>query len=150
MYELQLRGISSDSDIHTLRKLFRAVVTDKVPCDVRNLTTRSVEELFETIHFKAVEMQNLIKQQEAELFQQSPRFRTRLEHLRGRLRHITELDPCASSDFFSRLDEADDRLIIDGPLDGCIEVRRTGDKKKTWSDCGSLSVLRLQVTSGPY
>ena len=34
--------------------------------------------------------------------------------------------------------------------DGVQQVRRTGDDKKTWSDCGSLSVLRLQVTSGPY
>jgi len=30
LYELLVRGISSDSDVHTLRKLFRAVVTDKV------------------------------------------------------------------------------------------------------------------------
>ena len=110
MNELQVRGISSDSDVHTLRKLFRAVVTDKVPCDVRNLTTRSVEELFETIHNKAVEMQNLIKQQEAELFQLSPRFRTRVEHLRGRLRHLTELDPSASRIQSSRYQHVRERL----------------------------------------
>ena len=45
LYELLVRGISSSSDVHTLRKLFRAVRTDKVPCYVRNLTHRSVEEL---------------------------------------------------------------------------------------------------------
>ena len=95
LYELLVRGISSDSDVHTLRKLFRAVVTDKVVCDVRNLTTLSVEELFESTDNKAGEMQNLIKQQEAELFQLSPRFRTRLKHLRGHLRHLGELDPSA-------------------------------------------------------
>ena len=64
VYELLVTGISSDSDFHTLCKLFRAVVTDKVPCNVRNLTTHSVEELFESIYNKAVEIQNNIKQQE--------------------------------------------------------------------------------------
>ena len=48
-YELLVRGINSDSDVHTLRKLFRAVVADKVPCDLRNLTTHSVEELYELV-----------------------------------------------------------------------------------------------------
>ena len=43
-YELLVRGINSDSDVHTSRRLFRAVVTDKVPCDLRNLTIQSVEE----------------------------------------------------------------------------------------------------------
>ena len=95
LYELLVRRISSDSDVHTLRKLFRAVVTDKVTCDVCNLTTLSVEELFEAVDNKAVEMQNLIKQQE-ELFQLSPRLRTHLQHLRGRLGHLMELDPSAS------------------------------------------------------
>ena len=94
LYELLVRGISSDSDVHTLRKLFRAGVTDKVTCDVRNLTTLRVEELFQAVDNKAVEMQNLIKQQE--LFQLSPRLRTHLQHLRGRLGHLTELDPSAS------------------------------------------------------
>ena len=48
-------------------------------------------------------------------------------------------------------EEVRERFFRHGsPLDGCIEVRRTGDDKKTWSDCGSLSVLRLQVTSRPY
>ena len=43
-----------------------------------------------------MELQNLIKQQEAELIQLAPHFRTRLYHPRGRLLHLTELDPSAS------------------------------------------------------
>ena len=110
LYELLVRRISSDSDVHTLRKLFHAVVTDKVTCDVRNLTTLSVEELFEAVDNKAVEMQNLIKQQEEELFQLSPHFRTHLEHLRGRLRHLTELDPSVSIIPRSRYQQVRERL----------------------------------------
>jgi hypothetical protein len=87
-----------------------------------------VEELFETIHNKAVEIQNTIKQQEAELFQQSPRFRTRLEHLRGRLRHIEELDPSASviqSSRYQQVRECLDLLEASLPMmDGAARTSR--------------------------
>ena len=59
---------------------------------------------------KAVELQNLIKQQEAELIQLAPRFRTRLYHLRGRLLHLTELDPSASHITSAKYQLVRDRL----------------------------------------
>jgi len=109
-YELLVQGINSDSDVHTLRKLFRAVVADKVPCDLCNLSTQSVKELYELVVNKTLELQALIKQQEAELTLLAPRFRMRLSHLRGRLLHLTELDPSASGITSSRYQQVCDRL----------------------------------------
>ena len=43
-YELSVRGISGDSDVQTLRELFRSVVAEKVQVDLRNLSTQSVED----------------------------------------------------------------------------------------------------------
>jgi len=109
-YELLVRGITSDSDVHTLRKLFRAVVTENAPCDLSYLSTQSVEELFESVVDKTVELQNLIKQQEAQLTQLAPRFETWLHHLRGRFLHLTELDPSAATSTSSRYQQVRDRL----------------------------------------
>ena len=68
-------------------------MTDKVPCDLRNLTTQSVEELYELVVNKTLELQNLIKQQEAELIQLVPRFRMRLYHLEGTLAAFDGVGP---------------------------------------------------------
>jgi len=97
-YELSARGISGDSDVQTLRKLFRSLVAEKVPVDLRNLSTQSVEEhcknVLRTRYWSC--MQALITQQKSELALLTPRFRTRLSHLGGSLLHLTELDPSAS------------------------------------------------------
>ena len=77
-YELSARGISTDSDVHLLRRLFRSLVAEKVPVDLRNLRTPSVEELYERIVNKTLELQVLITQQKSELALLTPRFRTRL------------------------------------------------------------------------
>ena len=90
-YELFVQGINSDSDVQMLRKLFLSVVAEKVPVDLRNLSTQSVEELHECIVNKTLELQALITQQKSELALLTPRFRTRLSHLRGRLLNLTEL-----------------------------------------------------------
>ena len=44
--ELKIRGISSDADVQTLRKLFRSVVSEGLPIDLRNLYPLSVVEVF--------------------------------------------------------------------------------------------------------
>jgi hypothetical protein len=81
-----------------------------------------------------VEIQNLIKQQEAELFQLSPRFRTRLEHLRGRLRHLTELDHSASiipSSRYQQVRERVDLLEASLPMmDGAARTRREKEEEE--------------------
>jgi hypothetical protein len=45
-YELKIRGINSEADIQTLRKLFRSVVAEGLPIDLCNLYSLSVEEPF--------------------------------------------------------------------------------------------------------
>ena len=81
-YEVCARGISSVSDVQTLRKLFRSLVTEKVPVDLRNLSTQSVEELHECVANMTLQLHALITQQKSELALLAPRFRTRLSHLR--------------------------------------------------------------------
>ena len=109
-YELFVRGINSDSDVQTLRKLFRSVVAESLPVDLRNLSTQCVEELYECVVNKTLELQALITQQKSDLTLLTPRFRTRLSHLRGRLLHLTELDPSALAITTSKYQQVRDRL----------------------------------------
>ena len=119
-YELFVLGPNSDSDFQTLRKLFRSVVAEKVPVDLYNLNTESVEELYECVVNKTLELQALITQQKSELALLTPRFRTRLSHLRGRLLQLTELDPSAfTPHFYYRLPHPlshllKEILVVDG------------------------------------
>jgi len=92
-YELFVRGINSDSDVQTLRKLFRSVVAEILPVDLRNLSIQCVEEPYECVVNKTLELQSLITQQKSESTMLTPRFRTRLSHLRGRLLHLTGWTP---------------------------------------------------------
>jgi len=114
-YELSARGISSDSDVQTLRRLFRSVVAEKLPVDLRNLSTQSVEELYECAVNMTLQLQALITQQKSELVLLAPRFRTRLSRRRGRLLHLTELDRSASGFTTSKYQQVRDRLH-------CIEI----------------------------
>jgi len=109
-YELSARGISSDSDVQTLRKLFRSVEAEEVQVDLLNLSTQCVEDLYECVVNKTLQMQALITQQKSELALLTPRFRTRLSHLRGRLLHLTELDRSASGIATSKYQQVRDRL----------------------------------------
>ena len=45
-YELNIRGINSEADVQTLRKLFRSVVAEGLRIDLCNLYSLSVEEIF--------------------------------------------------------------------------------------------------------
>ena len=92
------------------RKLFRSVVGNKLPMDLLNLSTQIVEELHYCVVNKTLELQTLITQQKSELALLRPRFRTRISHLRGRLLHLTELDPSVSGITTSQYQQVRDRL----------------------------------------
>jgi len=109
-YKLFVRGINSDSDVQTLRKLLRSVVAESLPVDLRNLSTQCVEELYECVVNKTLDLQSLITQQKSELTLLTPRFRTRLSHLRGHLLHLTELDPSALGITTSKYQQVRHRL----------------------------------------
>ena len=109
-YELSARGISSESDVQTLRKLFRSILGERVPVDLRNLSTQSVEELYEYVVNKSLELQSLITQQKTELALLTPRFQTRIPHLRGSVLHLTDLNPSESGITTSKFQEVRDRL----------------------------------------
>ena len=109
-YELSAGGISSDSNVQTLRKFFRSVEADEVPVDLHNLSTQSVEDLYECVVNKTLELQVLITQQKSELALLTPCFRTRLSHLRGRLLHLTSLDCSALGIATSKYQQVRDRL----------------------------------------
>ena len=134
-YELSVRRISSDSNVQALRKLFRSVVAERVPFDLRNLSTQSVEELYECVVNKTLELQSLNTQQKSELTLLTPRFRTRLSHLRGRLLHLTELDPIASGITTSKYQEVRDRLDSIEISPAKMDVAdRPGQEKKEEDD----------------
>jgi hypothetical protein len=45
-YELGVRGIRSDDNVQTLRKLFRSVVSRDLPVELRYLHSLGIEELY--------------------------------------------------------------------------------------------------------
>jgi hypothetical protein len=49
LYELRIRGITSEADIQSLRKLFRSVVVTDLPVDVSYLRGLNVGELSECV-----------------------------------------------------------------------------------------------------
>lgn len=109
-YELLARGITSDCDVQTLRKLFRSLVAEKLQVELGNLRSQSVDDLYECVQHKVLELQDLITQHRSELVLLAPRFRTRLSHLRGRLRHLTELNPGASDKITAQYQYVRERL----------------------------------------
>ena len=106
--ELSVLGSSSDRDVGMLRKLFRSIVAERVPVDLRNLSTHSVEELYECVVNKTLQLQYLITQQKSDLALLTPR--TQTSGLRGRLQHLREFDPTASDITTSKYQEVHDRL----------------------------------------
>jgi len=90
-------------------------VAEKLPVDLRDLSTQSVEELYECVANKTLELQALITQQKSELALLMPHFQTRLSHLRGHLLHLTELDLSASGITTSKYQQVRDQLH-------CIEI----------------------------
>jgi hypothetical protein len=56
--ELGIRGISSDADVQTLRRLFRSVVSEELAVDVSKVGSLGVEELYASTVSKIVELQN--------------------------------------------------------------------------------------------
>jgi hypothetical protein len=45
LYELGIRGIGSDADVQTLRRLFRSVVSEELPVDLSKVGSLGVEKL---------------------------------------------------------------------------------------------------------
>ena len=102
-----------------------------MPVDLRNLRTEKVEELYECVLKKTLQLQALITQHKSELALLTPRFRTRLSHLRGRLLHLTELDPSVSGITTSKYQQVRDRLhSIEINLTKMDVVDRPGQEKE--------------------
>jgi hypothetical protein len=62
LYELRIRGITSEAEIQSLRKLFHSVVARDLLVDVRHLRGLSVGELSECVLNKIHELQALVTQ----------------------------------------------------------------------------------------
>jgi hypothetical protein len=91
LYELGILGISSDVDVQTLRKLFRSIVLEDFTADLSEVSSVGVDELYKSIVSKIVELQGHVTQPQSGLSLSTPRFRTRIAHLRGHLLHLTNL-----------------------------------------------------------
>jgi hypothetical protein len=111
-YELRISGISSDADIRTLRKLFRSVVLRDLPVDLSNLNSLRVEDLYGSVASKIIELQSLLTQTKSSLSLLTPRLRSRISHLRGRLTHLTTLGLFPSTITTSHNQEFNDQLDL--------------------------------------
>jgi hypothetical protein len=104
-----IRGISSDADVQTLRRLFRSAMSEGLPVDVSSLSSLGVEELCGSAESKIAELQSLVTQSKSGLLL-IPRFRTRISRLRGRLLHLTTLGLFPSNITTSNYKELHDLL----------------------------------------
>ena len=109
---------------------------------INRLRTRSVENLYECVVNRTLQLQALIAQQKSELALLTASFLTRLSHLRERLLHLTELDPIASGITTSKYQQVHDRLdsveinftkmdVADRP---CQETEEGDDTSSTMQD----------------
>lgn len=106
LYELRLRGVNSEGDVASLRKLFRSVVTRGLPVDSCLLKEVDVEELYAVASGKILELQELVKRPEITLPSVIPRARTKLVHLQGRVEHLQatgQTGPSVGSESIRRL-----------------------------------------------
>jgi len=47
-------GLASFADVHTLRRLFRSVVSEGLPVDLSNLSSLGVDELYASVESKII------------------------------------------------------------------------------------------------
>jgi hypothetical protein len=91
LYELGIRGITSEGDIASLRKLFRSSVARNLPIDVYCLKGLQLEALYSTILEKTLELQTQVTQPTADVASFTTRSNTRIAHLRGRIQHLQDM-----------------------------------------------------------
>jgi hypothetical protein len=140
LYELCIRGISSDTNVQTLRRLFKSLVSEGLPVDVSNLSSLGVEELYGSVVIKTVELQNLVTQSKSGLSLLTPRFRTRISHLRGSLTHLTSLGLFPSNITTSHYQELHDQLDrIEQNIASFEMADRQGQGKDEQDDMYSLT-----------
>jgi len=99
-----------------------------------------------------LELQALIKQRNSELTLLTPRFRTRLSHLRGRLLYLTEFDPSASGITTTKYEQVSDRLhSIEINLAKMDVADRTGQETEEGDDTSNTrqEVVSAQDNSSP-
>ena len=97
LYELGIRGIKDDSDTQYLRKLFRRIISRDLPLQWDFLASFRTEELYSCVSTKIYELQEWLTREGLSRNEISLRAGTRVQHLRGRLRHLTQAGLCTTS-----------------------------------------------------
>ena len=110
LYELGIRGIHSEADTLGLRKLFRSIGARELPLQFDYFNSRGVEEWYSVVTSKISELQSFVTQTAHNLALATPRARTKLLHLRGRLSHLTAAELCSASSETSLMQRLHDQL----------------------------------------
>jgi hypothetical protein len=85
-------------------------VSEDLPAVLSKLSSLGVEELYVSVVSKIVELQNQVTQPKSGLSSLTPRFRTWISHLRGRLVHLTNLGLFLSNIMTLHYQELHDQL----------------------------------------
>ena len=96
LYELGIRGIDTVVDTLQLRRLFRKLVTRDLPLQFSYLTSGMTEGLYLGISTKVSELQELVGKSEINWTSLAPRVLSKVQHLRGRLQHLTKAGLCST------------------------------------------------------
>jgi hypothetical protein len=158
LYELGLRRVTSELEIHSLRKLFRSVAARDIPVEVGYLKSVSEEELYERLLSKILELQNFINKPETELSDSASRIHTKLLHLRGRVSHLqllgqwgSKVDRAGIQGLEERLEAMEQQVVSvsdperrDGTV-GDITSRDSGSTQGASSNLTTAEVHRSVV-----
>jgi hypothetical protein len=89
IYQLAIRGINVEGDVHLLRKLFRSVLLEDVPVVPEILAGLDFGKLLNVIAPNVAELDVLVRNGGTGRGNVAARLRTRALHLRNRLLRIT-------------------------------------------------------------
>jgi hypothetical protein len=96
-YELCIRGVNSDADVSTLRKLLRSVIAENLSVDVQHLRDVGSEQFYSLVSEKVADLQAQSNQPGSSTQAFLIRMKTRVLHLRACLTHLVQLGPLPES-----------------------------------------------------
>jgi hypothetical protein len=92
-YELHIRGIHTEGDVHFLRKIFRSVISEAVPIRPEIFGEFELRKLVVGISLKVSELEGLVIQPNPSQLHLCTRVKTRIKHLTDHLLRIISSSP---------------------------------------------------------
>jgi hypothetical protein len=152
-YKIFIRGIRSDVEVQTLRKLLRSAVTENVAVKLSALSRKDISELFQIVLYKVAELRTIVGSEQSDKASLVTRVRTRISHVKDRLRHLIILNGTTADLQIADLQQQQDLLAdLEAELDKMEAAQGSSQKGGEWALNKHASqeeaVLQAADTSG--